>query len=88
MEYLAVKSQTREGLLKYNYWHPYFGYIGLSNSYDETMNYYLHLQLIKEKENDEPFLLAIEGETVNGFYLSHMKKQFCTSYKNKPFDKT
>ena len=35
MQYFAVKSKTKEGLLKYNNYHPLFGYVGLSNTYDE-----------------------------------------------------
>jgi hypothetical protein len=49
MEYLAVKSRTREGLLKYNKYHPLFGYVGLSHTYDEYLHYFLHLELIQEK---------------------------------------
>ena len=49
MQYLAVKSRTREGLLKYNKYHPLYGYVGLSHTFDECSQYFLHLELIKEK---------------------------------------
>jgi hypothetical protein len=75
---LALKSRTKEGLLKYNNYHPLFGYVGLSNTYDENSQYYLHLELIKEKYDEESFILAKEGFTTNGFYLDYLKNRFRT----------
>ena len=88
MEYLAVKSRTREGLLKYNKYHPLFGYVSLSHTFDEYPQYFLHLELIKEKQDEESFILAREGFTTDGLYLDHLKNRFSTSNHRKPFDKT
>jgi hypothetical protein len=66
MEYLAAKSQSKEGLMKYNSFYPLFGYVGLSHTYSGEFQYYLHLELIKEKYLEEPFILAREGVTISG----------------------
>ena len=66
MQYLAAKSQTNEGFMKYNSFYPLFGYVGLSHTYSGEFQYYLHLELINEKNEDEPFILAREGFTISG----------------------
>jgi hypothetical protein len=65
-----------------------FGYVCLSNTYEEYSQYYLHLELIKEKHDEESFILVKEGYTTNGFYLDYLKNRFRTSNQIKPFDKT
>ena len=69
MEYLGLKSEAKEGLLKYNSYHPSFGYVGLSNTYGGDLQYYLHLELV-ECQGGDSFILAKEGTTINGWYLS------------------
>ena len=87
MEYLAVKSQTKEGLLKYNSYHPLFGYVGLSHTYAGEFQYYLHLELIKENYLEEPFILAREGVTIGGNYLNVLQDKFFFIHDKKPFNK-
>ena len=76
MGYLAVKSQAKEGLLKYNSYHPSFGYVGLSNTYEGDFQYYIHLEL-KECLAGDQFIMAKEGTTINGWYLNQL-------YSNHP----
>ena len=77
MEYLAVKSLAKEGLLKYNSYHPSFGYVGLSSTYGGDFQYYLHLELRESLEGGDSFIFAKEGFTINGCYLNEL-------YSNHP----
>ena len=86
MEYLAAKSQSKEGLMKYNSFYPLFGYVGLSHTYSGEFQYYLHLELIKEKYLEEPFILAREGVTIGGNYLNVLQDKSFFIHYNKSFN--
>ena len=83
LAYLGTKAITKEGMLKYNYYHKSFGYVGMSHLYSGgDLQYYIHLELKGSEAGGagNSFLEASEGITIRGHYLEELRK----AMKNTP----
>lgn len=61
MRYLESKAQVNEGLFRYNYYHPRFGYLGLSYLNQNGRQNSIHI--IEEQQQDGAPTLAINYRT-------------------------